>query len=170
MTSVADNIKPNTSYEIENEVEFGHRADNSTASFESSSSDNEHPTINIFIVWTPSCIDSDSNNSHILGIYKNKNLAIKECQKYNDYEEDDIIDRSTTNVICEDASMINHDQEVYCTKIKIDESTNTLYFLKIVEYGDGGSYHRQMWLIVEEDEDMSIDHAIDYFDNVIFLN
>ena len=61
--------------------------------------------------------------------------------------------------------MIDQDQEVYCTKIKIDESTDTLYFLKIFEYGDGGSYHRQMWLIVEEDEKMIIKHAVDYFDD-----
>ena len=138
-------------------------------SSESKSSElSESSNINIFIVWTPSYLDSNPNLNHILGIYKNEDLAIKQCQKYNDYDDfdqSDIIDRSETNIICEDASMINSDSEVYCTKIKIDESTNTLYFLKIFEYGDGGSYHRQMWLSVDEDQQRAIDNAINYFDN-----
>ena len=115
--------------------------------------------IDIFIVWR------ERGDPLILGIYKDVRLAIKICQEYNEYDEDDIMDRSETNQICEDASVIGCDDSVYCTKIQIDENTNALYFLKIMEHGGGGSYHLSMWLCVEEDQSMIIDHAINYFEN-----
>ncbi len=115
---------------------------------------------NLFIVWA----QSPSYKPNILGVYKKSSHAIKKCKKYNYFNKDHIMDRTENNSICEHASIIDFDTTVYCSKIKINKKIKTIFFLKITEYGLQNSYHKNMWLNVGENENMSLNIASDYFD------
>ncbi|AVL94491.1 hypothetical protein ma105 [Moumouvirus australiensis] len=89
----------------------------------------------IYIVW---CTDYDNNaNEHIIGIYKNKNNAIKKCKKYDDTFEEKKI--KFYDYILGDFSSVNEKCKYYCSMIDVNEQDKNIYFLKITE--DVGAQH-----------------------------
>nr|WBF70341.1 hypothetical protein [Megavirus caiporensis] len=97
----------------------------------------------IYIVW---CTDYDNNaDEHILGIYKNKNSAIKKCKKYDSEFKGKNIKFDIDNNILGEFDSVSEKCKYYCTMVDIDENNNKIYFLKATE--DAGAqrysvYHR----------------------------
>lgn len=94
----------------------------------------------VYIVWkTYYNIASD----HILGIYTDKNLAIKKYEevtkKIGDNNE---IIISTDGTLLNEFNTINKKNMTYCTKTEINDDIKNVYFIKIHESGGGGSYHK----------------------------
>ncbi|AEX62000.1 hypothetical protein CE11_01023 [Megavirus courdo11] len=97
----------------------------------------------IYIVWYT---DYDNNvNEHIIGIYKNKNSAIKKCKKYDNKFEGKNIRFDIDNNMLGEFDSVSEKCKYYCTMIDIDEDNKNIYFLKVTE--DAGAqrysvYHR----------------------------
>ncbi|AUV58876.1 hypothetical protein, partial [Bandra megavirus] len=91
----------------------------------------------IYIVWY-----TDYNNNvseHIVGIYKNKNSAIKKCKKYDNKFEGKNIKPDDDDIIGEFSS-VSEKCKYYCTMIDIDEDDKNIYFLKVTEDAGAQQY------------------------------
>lgn len=115
----------------------------------------------VYVVWGT---DYDVKvDSHIIGIYRSKRFAVKKCNDYNKTTSTEI--QQNDDGLLGEISKIGNENRCYCTEMKIDKTTNKIYFMKISESGGGGSYHEIFWLHVSTNLDKLIDGAIDYFSN-----
>ncbi|AGF85689.1 hypothetical protein QJ854_gp093 [Moumouvirus goulette] len=111
----------------------------------------------IYIAW---CTDYDNNvNEHILGIYKNKNNAIKKCKKYNNTFKKKKL-KLDDNILGEFSS-VNEECKYYCTMIDVDKHEKNIYFLKITEDAGAQRYSINHRIYV-------ISNMIEIIDNVGF--
>jgi hypothetical protein len=128
----------------------------------------------VYIVWKTD-YDYGERVFHILGIYKDRNRALKKSAEFN---EDHITKDEETNIVSEDKetdiivskngllgeySLIGRDDLCYCTQLEVDDEATEGYFMRITEDGGGGSYHQYCWIYASTDEDELIDIAKDYF-------
>ena len=112
-----------------------------------------------YIVWRT---DYDKENSHILGIYKTKERALKKCNFYNK-----TFVTSKKDILSDDDGLLgefnSRDDICYCTRIEIENDTTEMYFMKINESNGGGSYHDVCWIHASLDLEELIDTALIYF-------
>lgn len=90
----------------------------------------------------------------ILDIFDNKADAINKYAYIEETEEN-------INLLMDGWS--GNSDEIYITKIEIDNNTNELYFIKIYEDEGGGSYGGTTWLYVEFGFEESLEYITDYF-------
>ena len=134
---------------------------------------NIYSSMALFIAWK----SDEDDGGHVLGIYKNKDLAIQKRDEHNERNTSHIKkkmrkeDSQIENVlICEDGTLadgcstIGRAHKTYCSRILVKPRTTTLFFSKIEESGGAGKYHEVFWIIVSESLDSAIDKAVDYFE------
>jgi hypothetical protein len=144
--------------------------------------------MNIYIVWKKIC--DNEVKSHILGIYKDRNSALKKCDEFNkniiededtditvsegelhnESEETDTNEDEETNIIVSNDGLLgkysligNWDNLCYCTQLEVDDEASEVYLIKITEDGGGGSWHRDYLIYASTDEDDLINIAENYF-------
>lgn len=115
-----------------------------------------------WIVWRHICSSGD-DHGFVLGVYVDKKLALKACNKQNKINDYDKITKEDIN-ISEDNMLksFNHyleEDEWICSEINFKKEMTRLYFLSIVE--DGG----ERWIHVCVNKKSATKHAIDFFDN-----
>ncbi|AZL89596.1 hypothetical protein QKC54_gp0918 [Megavirus baoshan] len=119
----------------------------------------------IYIVW---CTDYNYNvNEHIVGIYKNKNSAIKKCKKYdNTFKEKKIKSDEDDDDMLGEFSSVNEECKYYCSvvDIDIDEDDKNIYFLKVTQDNGPGSYSIQHRIYAVSSMIEIIGHAETWFD------
>lgn len=136
--------------------------------------------IDLWVVWRFS--DADANKyidqddkTEIYGIYKNKNIAISECNKYNKkFVQDGYFKITSKDVKIADLSFgaisdideILDDNVLYCTKLpKFYSVDNKLYFLITQELPEAESYcSGQQCIYVCETKHKTIEKAMSIFD------
>jgi len=118
----------------------------------------------IYILWRE---DYDCDlKSHIIGIFKEKEVALKKCNKYNGFniKTKDII-KIIDNKLLGEFNLYDNDDIYYCGQIDVDNSINELYFLKTKESRGGDNYHTKCWIYLCLSVADVIDNAITYFKN-----
>lgn len=115
-----------------------------------------------WIVWRNKC-SSEDEYGFVLGVYVDKKLALKACNKKNKINDYDEIVKEDINILDEDMlKSFNHyleEDEWICSQISFKKEMTRLYFLSIVE--DGG----EQWIHVCVNKKSAIKFAIDFFDN-----
>jgi hypothetical protein len=114
--------------------------------------------MDIYVIWRTDY--DNSEESHIIGIHKNKTLAINECKKYKKVT----MDKDSSDGLLGEFSTINNKDKYFCTKLNI-EKTDCVYFIKINESGGGGSYHEISWIYGCSSLIDAINIALDFFEN-----
>ena len=116
----------------------------------------------LYIVWKTKC--NDVARSHILGIYKEINVALKKC---NDFRKPHVIKKEdikiSNNGLLNIYCTSNPYDVCYCTQFEVDDDTTEVYFIKILEKDSGSGYFQKCFIYVWMDKNYLIDIANNYF-------
>lgn len=122
-----------------------------------------------YIVWKTD-YDYPEPDSHILGIYADKDVAIKKKNSYNQYlnsNDDDQTD-SENEVLTDDRlefSTVQNQHIAFITRFTVDSGTKKIHFIKMHESRGGGSYSETtyIWFCSTKEEVLGV--AENYFDD-----
>lgn len=113
----------------------------------------------IYIVWQEN--QDRELDSHIIRIYKDKEKALKKCNRHNNTIIKNIA--VDDNGFLGDFYSYKNDNDYHCTKMKVPDGTNKMHFIKIHEFNGGGSYHSISSIYAYPDIKDMFQTAIDYF-------
>lgn len=119
----------------------------------------------IYITWATDWMNVIDD--HILGVYTDKETAIKKRNHHNDEKDykPDIEDKILKDPdLLSEFSNIHNKDIAYVTKLKVPKTCEKIYFGRIEESGEGGSYHELVTLFADSNFDNIVDNVLDYYE------